>query len=159
MTRRNRQVGVILSGLGYLALVYRAASLAGQGRIILPVAGALLTAGLYLAWQGSRQLILRPDHLLDERQRSVRDRSYRLAYWVFAVLVVVQLLFYPTLTRGLGADPATRAFGFGAGILLLAAMLPLLVLAWVEPDPPEDSGTHVPHGRAGSRAGGARSPF
>ncbi len=78
---------------------------------------------------------------LDERQRGVRDRAYRVAYqWVVAVcflLIVVDGFVFDVfdvlgdLGRRLISDKSLSGV-----VLCLLLFLPSSVAAWIEPDPP-----------------------
>ncbi len=78
---------------------------------------------------------------LDERQRQLRDRAVVISYGVLLVsvylvvtviaVVVVFLDYNLTLTP---AVVAPIAYG-----LILLPLLPLGVLAWIEPDPPGEA--------------------
>lgn len=78
---------------------------------------------------------------LDERQRGVRDRAYRVAYqWVVAVcflLIVVDGFVFEVfdvlgdLGRRLISDKSLTGT-----VLSLLLFLPSSVAAWIEPDPP-----------------------
>ena len=123
--RREDEYGVVLMGLMVLC-------------------GLISFLGLVSVWRAAHGLILTPAQLLDERQRGVRDRAYRVSYLVVSLAFVgasaiySALVLHPSGAPG-SQEPMLAPLGFGA--LLLTMTFPLAVVAWTEPDPPEDSGT------------------
>ena len=78
---------------------------------------------------------------LDERQRQLRDRAWALSYGVLATAVVIAVAIAALLVLGLGRevtlDPnLMTALAICIGTLI--PVLPVAVLAWLEPDLPED---------------------
>ena len=81
---------------------------------------------------------------LDERQRALRDRAYRVTYAAF-----VWYAFFMVAVSGLGFGDVVVPYGVveqPVDFILLAlnlfvlGTLPILYVAWLEPDPPtEDS--------------------
>ena len=79
---------------------------------------------------------------LDERQRSLRNQAYRLAYLVAFSLAALmlsldffgvgdfQILFY-------NAHSSVTSLLLYANFLLMGS-LPIIYIAWLEPDPPRD---------------------
>ena len=94
--------------------------------------------GLFWLW---RLFPDRRDRELDERQRGVRDKAYRVAYqWVVAVcfLLIVVDGFVFDLFDVLG-DFGRRIISeksLSGTVLFLLLFLPSSVAAWIEPDPP-----------------------
>ena len=95
----------------------------------------MLVLGQYLRdrWTMSREL--------DERQRHMRDRAVVISYTILLVcvaLVVISLSFvvgvlgHDLTLRPIVAWPLTASF-------LTVSILPMGVLAWIEPDPPPDA--------------------
>lgn len=82
-----------------------------------------------------------PGSRLDERERQLRDRAWILAYQVLGVVVVVAAaVAIPVL--GFGTPVTIDASAATAIALCLGILLPLLpaaALAWLEPDPVEES--------------------
>lgn len=78
---------------------------------------------------------------LDERQRQLRDRAVVISYAVLLVLVTVAIMVVAFVVVFLDHDlTLNRAVVQPvSGCLLLLALLPLAVLAWIEPDPLEDA--------------------
>ncbi|HEY6056991.1 MAG TPA: hypothetical protein VIV06_03115 [Candidatus Limnocylindrales bacterium] len=78
---------------------------------------------------------------LDERERQLRDKAWILAYQVLALVVVVigAAVVVPVLGFGqpvtIDASLAT-AVALCLGVLL--PVLPVVALAWIEPDPVEE---------------------
>lgn len=112
--------------------------------------GALVVVFGMLA-RGTRRVaaIDHPD--LDERDLAARNRAYRVAFPLFAVVVVAGLVLLvlglPDTTRTTRLDDgvlltehgwyveAEAVIGLGLWFLLWAVFLPTGVLAWSEPDP------------------------
>lgn len=108
---------------------------------------ALALAALLLAGLGYRALMRRTvinlphptTAVLDERQRAVRDSAYRTAYRLVASAIAalfIALVF-------LNGDALLARFPAAASGLLLylfavASTLPTAVIAWTEPDSPDD---------------------
>ena len=79
------------------------------------------------------------DKNLDERQRSRRNRAYRLAYQVVVYLLLLTLLldfFGPGAFQitFYNANSSVTSFLLLADVLLIA-FLPTMYVAWLEPDP------------------------
>ena len=76
------------------------------------------------------------DDGLDERQREVRDRSYRAAYRVLAVSSVAIVAYVQfALLAGLPLPGREHAYILFPLCIWLAAVLPTTILAWTEPEP------------------------
>jgi hypothetical protein len=81
------------------------------------------------------------DRRLDERQRLVRDRAYRVAYHALTILFggLSLLVMYAA-----GNDEGWPALRETALLLpwltFLPGSLPTAVVAWMESDPPDDPG-------------------
>lgn len=69
---------------------------------------------------------------VDERQRGVLDRSYRYAYGILAASAGAGLSLV------LVAPALIPSYIWIALFLTAVVTLPTAVLAWTEPDPPED---------------------
>ena len=84
----------------------------------------------------------RPDQQLDERQRLVRDRAYRLAYRILSsvsLAVVVYVLatrLFDGLWRPDGGTVYVAAF---VGYCAVVLCLPAAILAWTEPEAPSEA--------------------
>jgi hypothetical protein len=82
-----------------------------------------------------------PDQYLDERERSTRDRGYRLAYIYFAgAITVIALYLYLVVQAprlGLLLPSASGVLWFWP-VLYTALSLPSAMYAWPEPDPLKD---------------------
>lgn len=130
--------GLILGAVGDIFARWNS----GSGLPALSMAGLLFFAGA----AGSLVLVVRfsqgaRDPQIDERQRAVRDRSYRLAYQVliagYCIILFgvsfLQLAFEYDLVAGL-ASSSTTVMSF---LLILLMTLPSAMAAWSEPDPPE----------------------
>lgn len=143
--RRIRRGIVGLACLCCLAMVVAPANDLGGSIILLILFLALCNVLLARATEQITVSVPRP---LDERQGSVRNRAYRLAYWLLASgvgSVVLVTYLASTATRswlGSAAD--------GGPLIVVVALLiclPSLVVAWQEPDrttpAPQASGSHL----------------
>ncbi len=79
------------------------------------------------------------DSRLDERQRQVRDHAYRVAYYGLTLLFGVLSLF---VMYAAGSNAGWQSIQDMALLLpwltFLPGSLPTAVVAWTEPDPPEE---------------------
>ena len=82
---------------------------------------------------------------LDERQRALRDRAYRVTYTAFvlyaAFMVAVNGLGFGDVVVSYGVVEQSVNFILLTLNLFVLATLPILYVAWLEPDPPEDETT------------------
>jgi hypothetical protein len=109
---------------------------------IMVAAGGLAFSCLLFIWRAAGGLVLATTHLLDERQRSVRDRAFRIAYLILSLVFLAGTAFYSwRFVRPEQSHGTHFVLPVGIGVILLSLTLPLAVVAWTEPDPPEDSGT------------------
>lgn len=148
----RRRLAVVALYLGYLAgllfclLTVRGLLPHGLGIALMIVSsfGALL--GLIGVMQSRATLFLQSSvEMLDERQRAIRDRAYYSAYRALSLIGVggavyialVQFRRLPQVHFGKGG-----AMLLAGGAVLLLLTLPSAIMAWTEPDPPEDSGAH-----------------
>lgn len=142
-SRAHRRLLVIASYVSFVG----GAGLLGSGRLrnepLLLIALVMAAVGggfvgLFWLW---RLFPDRRDRELDERQRGVRDRAYRVAYqWVVAVcfLLVAADAFVFDVFDVLG-DFGRRIISetsLAGMVLCLLLFLPSSVAAWIEPDPP-----------------------
>jgi hypothetical protein len=99
----------------------------------------------------------------DERQRALWDSAFRIAYQILASLgglyvFVRYCVLYPlSAVLDVPALPPAPAGILGLQLLFTVFVLPSAVMAWLEPDPPEDRAAErratfavIPGGRAGS---------
>ena len=101
---------------------------------------ALANSLVMLAWLGRRTYLNREvlvgDAGLDERLVQNRNRAFRRAFQVFAVVVVIA---GPLSGVALAMQPGKQGIIDGTliyfGITLLAVTLPTAIWAWSEPDP------------------------
>jgi hypothetical protein len=81
------------------------------------------------------------DRFLDERQRLVRDRAYRVAYYVVTGLMILLSVGVIYIA---GSEDTWSAWREPALFLPWAAFivgsLPTAIVAWAEPDPPDEPG-------------------
>ena len=78
---------------------------------------------------GRHTLLLEPQ--LDERQIAVKQRAYVVAYRASCVMAVLAVLSLYT-----AGDYTDAAFwGLFYGYFVLLATLPIMAIAWLEPDP------------------------
>lgn len=148
---RNRSWRRVLVVLWVLGLLLFGAGLVASGfrfswRWIAP---ALVLGGpsSWLLAFATRNISSAPDDDADERDRAVRDRAYRKAYGLFIVPLVLVMLMPIAYLRQLIQTGETVALNVATApyvaasfclLYLLYFMLPTLVVAWNEPDPPLD---------------------
>lgn len=149
--QHRRRFAVVTLYLGYLAgllfclLTFRGFLPHGLGMVLMIVSGLGVLLGLIGVMQSRATLFLGSIEMLDERQRAIRDRAYYSAYRALSVigvggvlyLALVQLRRLPQVQLGSG-----EAMLLAGGAVLLLLTLPSAIMAWTEPDPPEDSGAH-----------------
>jgi len=117
--------------------------------VILPfwgwVVGVPLTAlALLVLTLATRNISNSVDAFVDERDREVRDRAHRLAYWTFGAVFGAAVggtynLVHRRLEGGFLTMTAGEASVITAVTLTLALCyltLPAAIIAWTEPDPP-----------------------
>jgi hypothetical protein len=143
-SRARRRGAVLAAYLGYAAVVglfwLRGTFDTPAWTLALaPVAGLVAVVGLSTFCFGRIWVVANaPDADLDERERSVRDRSYRQSYLLvagaFLLTAVYGAIGYDT---GLLWLPRTwnELQAIMGGVLLLTVTLPPAVVAWTEPDP------------------------
>ena len=127
----------------WILAIYAAVTLAtvlGVARAPFPITfllgslAMLATARLNYATSRSTSL---PDVALDERQQGLKNQAhqtaYHISYGVFCLTAVIlaQLGVQSLIVIGI------LAYAY----FVLASILPTTVLAWLEPDPPEDEAT------------------
>lgn len=106
------------------------------------VVGVVLLLGLNLVLRSAtRRLAIAPDRILDERQREIRNYAYRLSHRVLAVAFGVPL--WLLFLRGTAAVPTWLQDALSNGGLIVVYLeilffTPTAVIAWIEPDAPED---------------------
>jgi hypothetical protein len=99
------------------------------------VVALLVLLNVALGWATLR-MASAPEAAVDERQESLRNRSHRIAYWAFALLVGGSILVAQV------AGPGSRSwisgvFANGGSLIAfceLLFVLPAMVVAWLEPD-------------------------
>jgi lysylphosphatidylglycerol synthetase-like protein (DUF2156 family) len=103
---------------------------------VLIVVALLIITGFSLLRVSVRGIAEAPDELLDERQRAVRNSNYRYSYLLLGYVFIAFMLLLATA-------PEVRPFSTGeegdAGfvyisLLMTAASLPSMVMAWRERD-------------------------
>ena len=130
MTQRSRRVWIITACINLLLLSALAVSSAVEFHVVVLVGVVPILIALRLSHAtGQRSLLM--GQQLDERQASVKHRAYMMAYrvsLVMAVLAVLSLYAVRVYT--------TAAFwGLFYGYFVLLLILPILAVAWLEPDP------------------------
>ncbi len=144
-TRTHRRIAVLATYLGYLAMIgvwFVASSYRSVGLfIVVSVLGIVMLSGLGVLltswiWSAANA----PDPELDERQQRVRDRAYLHSYQTFAGLVTLAGFYAAVAWDNGWWLPATwnHVQAVMWGVLLLALTLPAAVVAWREPDMPDD---------------------
>ena len=128
---RRTVVAVIVLLLAFLAISPYGPDSVGEVPIVL----LLLGFGFVILGRATQRVASAPDALVDERQETLRNRSHRIAYLIFAFLVCA------TVLGGYTLGSATRSW-LGQALrgaplytfFLLLFFLPAMVLAWLEPD-------------------------
>ena len=118
-------------------------SLLGVGSPLTFVLIGLILADDVLLLRATSQLAELPERRVDERQESVRNRAYRLAYrvathafiWPVAAIVVLASFGDPWGWLGELWRNTALIVALGTCAAQLFAFLPTLILAWTEPDP------------------------
>jgi hypothetical protein len=137
--RSARRRWVAVTGVGFAVAL--AAAVAGLVPLALAGLLAFLVGGagttISVSNIGDRRA-----SVLDERQLARRDRAYRLAYgaigWPLSFLLVY-LMFVLASGRPLLPEEFVQVGAVVlAGAIMLVVLLPTAILAWTEPDPPED---------------------
>ncbi len=134
-TARRTIVGALAVALTLLAIVSVVASM----WVLLPMT---LTVVLWIGLRRAvRTIADLPDELIDERQRVVRDRAYRLAFIALSTLLVLgsMAVFGWFL---LGAQDGSRDFAIDVNsapgltffVIGVVLSLPSMVIAWTEPE-------------------------
>lgn len=148
LSRRSRRAIAAVTMLGLPAMFAWSAFwqrtgvqaiLWGPGTFLL--IGATL-AGAFVLYRFVRDRADMPGARLDERERQLRDRAWILSYEVLALVVVLLGAAVVIPVLGFGAPitvdaPAATAVALCVGVLL--PLLPAACLAWIEPDPVEES--------------------
>jgi hypothetical protein len=140
-------IGAVCAGL--LAGVSPSSAAAVQALLLIPL--VLLNIALGVA---TERIATAPDQSVDERQESLRNRSHRVAYWTFALLVGGTLLVADVASRQSRSWlEATTSMGGGWIVFLeLMLVLPAITMAWLEPDriaPEHAASTGSPRTRIG----------
>jgi hypothetical protein len=124
--RRAVRRGLVVALIADCAALVVAPAAPGTALVVL-----LVLLNVALGWATLR-VASAPVWTVDERQESFRNRSHRIAYWIFAVLVG------GTLGVAQVAGPASRAWASSGGTVIaffeLLFVLPGMVVAWLEPD-------------------------
>ena len=128
---RRTVVAVIVLLLAFLAISPYGPDSVGEVPIVL----LLLGFGFVILGRATQRVASAPDALVDERQETLRNRSHRIAYLIFAFLVCATVLGGYTLGSGTRSwlGQALRGAPLYTFFLLLF-FLPAMVLAWLEPD-------------------------
>lgn len=108
--------------------------------------GVLAVAAFLATGYGFVRLVYAPgyaadtvDRFLDERQRLVRDQAYRAAYYPVTALLLVLSLVVMYAAGGDASWSALRDLApFVPWVAFVVGSLPTAIVAWSEPDPPED---------------------
>lgn len=137
--RPLRRTLVVVMYLSFGVFLY-ALYVAG-GNVTSPLLAAIVIPGAIAVYACIR-LLRAPGYIgdavdrnLDELQRTVRDRAYRVSYSIF-VLIFVAIALAALLSTGSAAEwEALRLPGrFLPWLSLVAATLPTAVIAWTYPD-------------------------
>ena len=149
----RRSLALITVALTTFLAIGLPGSLHGFGIVIVLVLAALdvilISASDGIAFARSRSL--------DERQRAVRDRAYRLGFRLLGLAVV--LLFVVSIlvaalevyiTHGTSGSVTMQLDSGVSGrtlvaIIELLLIMPTLVIAWLDPDPQDEGATQLPY--------------
>jgi hypothetical protein len=139
-------IGAVCAGL--LAGVSPSSAAAVQAFLLIALVLLNFTLGV-----ATERIATAPDQSVDERQEALRNRSHRLAYWTFAILVGGTLLV-ADVASGRSRSWLETTMSQGGGIVLLELMLvlPAITMAWLEPDriaPEHAASTSSPRTRIG----------
>jgi len=136
-SRRSRRRLVVATYGGWLliALLVKLLSPAeSHWIVVMPV--LLANSFATLIWLNRRTFlnreVLAGDSGLDERLVQNRNRAFRLAFQIFALVALLAWAVSVTLVRG-----SNDALLIYLGVALIATTLPTVIWAWREPDPPE----------------------
>jgi len=143
--RRVRRGVVLLAVLSCLLMV--AVPAGGLGGTVLLLLLFLALCNVVLA-RATAQVAVSLPRPLDERQGSLRDHGYRLAYWLLAgiagLLALVTYFAGSAARAWLGTALVSGPF---IAFVVLAICLPTMIVAWIEPDrvmpAPPQSRSHV----------------
>jgi hypothetical protein len=141
--RRGLVVATYLGFTAFLAVLYRGSTTEPRWQGWLGPLALLLFAATALAFV---RVVTSPgfaadtvDRQLDERQRLVRDHAYRSAYYGLTLLFGALSL---VVMYAAGDDAGWSAMREAALLLpwltFVPGSLPSAIVAWTEPDPPED---------------------
>ena len=140
LTQRGQRTAVVLNVASWALCIFGALDLSwnlGFGDSFFSW-WFLLPMFAYLLVRGSVRVIAdAPDDLLDERQIALRNGSYRIAYFLLALIMFFAFGLLSGIGQATGESPSepspftSDSFFFGGGLLLfIAAALPSIVLAW-----------------------------
>lgn len=119
------------------ATVYAAGFVSGQSASLASIAAGVVFFAVYaLLRRHVQQAADLPDEDLDEREISVRDRSYLVAYRYLGGAVALSLLL-GIVDDALGGDLVRSWLGPLAAVCLLSAVLPSAVLALTQTADPD----------------------
>ena len=103
---------------------------------VLIAVALLIITGFSLLRVSVRGIAEAPDELLDERQRSVRNSNYRYSYILLGYIFIVFMLLraISTESRPFSSGEQGDAGFVYISLLMTAASLPSMVMAWRERD-------------------------
>ena len=145
MTRTRRRFSVFSLYFGYCGMLLAWGTGAGVRPPLLIGFGLFALEGLWSVLRARRALIQETIGMLDERQRTVRDRAYYSAYRILGVVAAAGVGYsaLAQLNRIPSPDLSSlQIMLLAGGVVLLVVTLPSAIMAWTEPDPPEDSGAY-----------------
>ena len=147
--KRRLSVACLYLGvfLALLLMVTKSDGSSGSLPLSLLVSLFVVVSLAGLAGVLQTQKTLFPDALgpLDERQRGVRNQAYVLAYRVLGLLVILSAGYALAIRVGRFRLPglsSLEVFLLMIGAAVVVMTLPAAIMAWTEPDPPEDSGAY-----------------
>ena len=142
LLRRSSRRALVVAGVATWALPIAGGFAVGDPFVGVALGFLLATMPYALLRQATRLITDLPDGYLDERQRSIRDESFTIAYKVLAgALAVTSIVAFIaaalTSSEGSVALPDIEVHWMLASVLSLAMIvqsLPAAVLAWREPE-------------------------
>lgn len=145
--RRRIVLGTYASYL-LLVFLWEPSKALGNGWLAVVGGFSLLTMLGYTLISAFQVGLLAPraGGALDERQRAVQDRAFRVSYQILSAGVLFAAL-YGFIAADSGSlwlpETSNELQAVFWGVWLLATTLPAAMLCWLEPEPPEDEPTHA----------------
>jgi hypothetical protein len=140
LSQRGQRTAVVLNVASWALSIFGALDLSwnlGFGDSFFSWWSLLVIPAYFLVRGSVRVIADAPNDLLDERQIALRNGSYRIAYYLLALIMFFVFGLMSGIGEAAGESPSepspftSDALFFGGGLLLfIAAALPSMVLAW-----------------------------